>query len=536
MLETRAITISIEALYILYLLQKNGFEGYIVGGAVRDTLLNALGAQTIQDTTSLTASDYDFTTSARPEQIQEVFPEHFYENTFGTVGVAREHLLEQMGRINKVSTNQDLDLNTQATINLDQATKIHESLQKNQTDKIKNLDTITNSSNQKDIYEITTFRSDGTYSDHRRPNEVTWGDTLEGDLSRRDFTINALAIKIKQSYLETIDFTKALDTLDIDSQYFEVIDLHEGVTDLEAGIITTVGNPNKRFSEDALRMLRAVRFSVQLNMQIEDATFDAIVTNSQLLKHISLERIRDEFLKMLKSDFPKESIEILDQTGLLKYVIPELIDGKGVMQGGHHTTDVWTHNLDAVGSCPSKDPIVRLATLLHDVAKPHTYKEIDGKPTFYNHEIIGSRMARNIARRLRLSNQEVEKIFLLVRYHMFYYQPEHTDASIRRFMRKVGLENINDILDLREADRLGSGARKTSWRLEEMKERMISQLHQPFAITDMAINGHDVMEELGLKPGPQLGKILNELFEKVLENPELNTKEILLAEAKKSLL
>ncbi|MBP7842681.1 HD domain-containing protein [Candidatus Woesebacteria bacterium] len=534
MLETRAITISIEALYILYLLQKNSFEGYIVGGAVRDTLLNALGSQTSLNATSLTASDYDFTTNAKPEQIQEIFPEHFYENTFGTVGVAREHLLEQMNRVNATTTN-DTTQPESSVINLDQATKIHESLKKNQHDSLEKSEEDSNQSSPKDIYEITTFRSDGTYSDHRRPNEVTWGDSLKEDLSRRDFTINALAIKINQSYLNTIDFTKAPNTLDIDSDHFEVIDLHEGTTDLEAGIITTVGNPNKRFSEDALRMLRAVRFSVQLNMQIEDATFEAIVTNSQLLKHISFERIRDEFLKMLQSDFPKEAIEILDQTGLLKFILPELIDGKGVMQGGHHTTDVWTHNLDAIGSCPSKDPIVRLATLLHDIAKPHTYKEIDGKPTFYNHEIIGSRMAKNIARRLRLSNQEIDRIFLLVRYHMFYYQPEHTDASIRRFMRKVGLENINDILDLREADRLGSGARKTSWRLEEMKERMISQLHQPFAITDMAINGHDLMEQLELKPGPQLGKILNELFEMVLENPDLNTKETLLAEAKKLL-
>lgn len=537
MLESHTITVSIEALYILYLLQKNGFEAYIVGGAVRDTLLDAFGKENSQNATLLTASDYDFTTNAKPEQIQEIFPEHFYENTFGTVGVAREHLLEQMGRsvVAEEAKQKPAKAPTQTespVINLEQATKIHESLQNKQAAE----ETDTNSqSKQKDIYEITTFRSDGVYTDHRRPSEVTWGETLEGDLSRRDFTINALALKINQSFLNTINFSSETDTLILEPKDYTIIDLHEGIADLESEIIKTVGNPNKRFSEDALRMLRAVRFSVQLNMQIEDATFEAIVTNSQLLKHISFERIRDEFLKMLKSDFPKEAIEILDQTGLLKYILPELLDGKGVMQGGHHTTDVWTHNLDAVGSCPSKDPVVRLATLLHDIAKPHTYKETEGKPTFYNHEIIGSRMAKNIARRLRLSNHDVDRIFLLVRYHMFYYQPEHTDASIRRFMRKVGLENINDILDLREADRLGSGARKTSWRLEEMKERMISQLHQPFSITDMAINGHDLMENLELKPGPQLGKILNELFERVLENPELNTKEVLLAEAKKLL-
>lgn len=532
MFELLDISVSSQALYILHLLQKNGFEGYIVGGAVRDTLIDALSKKSTNHVIELTASDYDFTTNAKPEEIQAIFPEHFYENTFGTVGVAKEHLLEQMGI---AQTNNDTETQEKeqqnSVINLEEATKIHESLKQSHTlETNRDIPTI-----QKDIYEITTFRSDGTYADHRRPNSVSWGETLEEDLSRRDFTINALAIKIDASFLENIDFSQNQEIVTLKSNEYSVIDLHSGIEDLSNGIIKTVGNPNKRFNEDALRMLRAVRFSVQLNMQIDNDTFEAIVTNSQLLKHISSERISDEFLKMLKSEFPKEAIEILDETGLLKYIVPELLDGKGVTQGGHHTTDVWTHNLDALANCPSKDPIVRLATLLHDIAKPHTYKEIDGQPTFYNHEIIGSRIAKNIAKRLRLSKRDIDRIFLLVRYHMFYYQPQNTDASIRRFMKKVGLENINDILDLREGDRLGSGARKTSWRLEEMKERMISQLHQPFSITDMAINGHDLMTHLDLKPGPQLGEMLNTLFEMVLENPDLNTKDILLDEAKKLL-
>lgn len=555
MFESLEITVPVEILYILYLLQKNNFEGYIVGGAVRDTLLFALKTQKTHTTTTTLASDYDFTTNAKPEEIQALFPEHFYENSFGTVGVAREHLLEQMNRSSLATSqidnqNRNDDQNRkESSIDLDQATKIHESLQpsyakqtlEKQTDETAatnnsvSENSLTDPTKQKDVYEITTFRSDGIYRDHRRPESVSWGNTLSDDLSRRDFTINALAIQIKQSFLETLDFTTVSEFQTVQPQDYTVIDHHEGIKDLVAEILTTVGNPNKRFSEDALRMLRAIRFSVQLNMQIESDTFDAIITNASLLKHISFERIRDEFLKMIASEFPKEAIELLDETGLLKYIVPELLDGKGVNQGGHHTTDVWTHNLDAIAHCPSPDPIVRLATLLHDVAKPHTYKETGGKPTFYNHEIIGSRMAKQIAQRLRLSKKDIERIFLLVRYHMFYYQPDHTDASIRRFMRNVGLENINDILDLREADRLGSGARKTSWRLEEMKQRMISQLHQPFSITDMAINGHDLMKELQLSPGPQLGTILHQLFELVLENPERNTKESLLLEAKKIL-
>jgi len=526
MFKSLDINISIEALYILYLLQKNDYQGFIVGGAVRDTLIDALNNEQETLSSTLSASDYDFTTNAKPEQIQELFPDNFYDNVFGTVGIAKKHLHEQMSRKEIQTIEQKSQ--EQKLIDLSQATKIHESL-------ISNSDELEKTNQQKDIYEITTFRSDGTYLDHRRPEKVTWGETLEGDLSRRDFTINAMAIKVNQEFLNNLDFKSDQDTFLVSSSDYEIIDQHNGKEDLSNQIIRTVGNPNKRFNEDALRMLRAIRFSVQLNMQIDDETFESIITNSHNLKHISLERISDEFLKMIKSDYPKEAILLLDETKLLEHIIPELIDGKGVMQAGHHTTDVWTHNIDALDTCPSKDPIVRLATLLHDIAKPHTYKEIDGKPTFYNHEIIGSRIAKKIAQKLRLSKNDIEKIFILVRYHMFYYQPENTDASIRRFMRKVGLENINDILDLREADRLGSGARKTSWRLEEMKQRMLSQLHQPFSIKDLAINGHDIMEHFRIKPGPQLGQILNDLFEKVLENPELNTKEQLLKEVEESL-
>ncbi len=542
----QAITISIEALYILYLLQKNKFEGYIVGGAVRDTLLNSFAQSVMSNdeksSFTVSANDYDFTTNAKPEEIQKIFPENFYENIFGTVGIAQSHLHEQMKRTVKPqqSSNEKnketQDLHEDKLIDLTTATKIHDSLKETYSKKASDTnDSDASKKTHKEIYEITTYRCDGTYTDHRRPESVTWGKTLEEDLSRRDFTINALAISISQSVLENIDYSSAPNMVTIEPSDYTIIDKHEGITDLEAGIIATVGNPDKRFQEDALRMLRAVRFSVQLNMQIDSDTFESIITNAQLLQHISFERISDEFIKMLSSEFPKEAILILDETGLLQYIIPELLDGKGVMQGGHHTTDVWTHNIDALGECPSKDPIVRLATLIHDIAKPHTYKELNGKPTFYNHEIIGSRIAKKIAKRLKLSKSEVDRIFILVRYHMFYYQPENTNASIRRFMKKVGLENIDDILDLRESDRLGSGARKTSWRLEEMKQRMVEQLHQPFSLTDMNINGNDLMTDLKLQPGPQLGKILNELFELVLENPELNTKETLLKEARKKI-
>lgn len=540
MKDIKAIKITIEPLFILHTLQKNGFECYIVGGAVRDTLINAT------DTDLLTlVSDYDFTTSATPEEIQKIFPENFYENEFGTISVTKTHLHEQMGILNEESSTKNLpDIGKNnnkdrknKTIILEDATKIHQSLKDNdpniinhETETAETFGEITET--LEEIFEITTFRSDGEYKNHRKPEEVIWGDTIESDLSRRDFTINALAIDVKSDFLNTINFKKTVQSIFIEPENFSIIDLHDGLSDLEFQIIKTVGNPNKRFVEDSLRLLRAIRFSVQLNMQIEDETYEAIISNANLISHISWERIRDEFLKMLKSDYPKEAIEILDKCGLLKILIPELQEGKMIMQGGHHVTDVWTHSLDAVSECPSHDPIIRLATLLHDIAKPRTHKIIDGKPTFYNHEIVGSRMAKNIAKRLRLSGDEIEKIFILVRYHMFHYQPENSDASIRRFMKKVGLKNINDILDVREADRLGSGAKKTSWRLEEMKQRMIEQLHQPFSINDLEIDGNDLMTELNLIPGKIIGEILNDLFEKVLDNPELNSKKDLLKIAK----
>ncbi len=502
------LSIPAEPLFILSTLQQAGFEAYLVGGAVRDLFLDDLKNHPTQP---IEATDFDFTTNATPEQILTLFPNSFYENEFGTVAVPAVHLAEMMGtspKVEVVRENDDHKAKNQV-IDLQSATKLHTSLAPTNTHQEKKA--------QDRNFEITTYRSEGLYSDHRRPDKVTWGQTIEEDVKRRDFTINAMALAVKNQN----DFT--------------LVDLFGGMDDLKAGIIRPVGEPAARFEEDALRMLRAIRFSVQLNMKMTDETFTAISALAETIQQVSWERIRDEFMKMLTSPFPADAIDLLDETGLLEFILPELLEGKGVEQGGHHTTDVWTHSLDALRNCPSPDPIVRLATLLHDIAKPRTFKLQDGKPTFYNHEIVGSRIAKNIAQRLRLSKQEIDRIFSLVRYHMFYYQPHNTDAAIRRFMRKVGLENINDILDLREADRLGSGARETSWRLEELKNRMVDQLHQPFSVTDLEIDGNDLMQELGLKPGPKLGEILKALFEKVLDQPELNTREQLLTEAKKLL-
>lgn len=513
-----------EVEFILKTLEENGFEGYLVGGAVRDILL----AKKQDLDVNQILKDYDFTTNAPPEKIQHLFPESFYENEFGTVAITHQELLTQMGLtpeeiqeqqqnhplVKKNSDNNSVANAQQKLIDLEQAEKIHDSLLDEKNENQVQSQTLAKEEKPHFLpnFEITTYRSGEVYADFRRPDpsQLTWGKSIQEDLTRRDFTLNAMALKR------------------LKKNTFELIDPFSGLEDLNHYLIKTVNQPQERFGEDALRMLRAIRFAVQLNMQIEEETFAAILKQAKLITKISWERIRDEFLKIIKSQFPAEGIGLLDEAGLLRHILPELISTKGVEQGGHHTTDVWTHSLDALKECPSSDPIVRLATLLHDIAKPATFEVRNEKITFYNHEIVGSRIADKIGKRLRLSKDQRRRLFTLVRHHMFYYQPHHTDAAIRRFMRKVGLENIDDILAVREGDRLGSGARKTSWRLEEMKERMIEQLNQPLSVKDLAIDGHDLMQKFKLKPGPWLGKMMQQLLEKVMDEPELNTKEKLL--------
>lgn len=506
------LKLPVDVVAVLHHLQASGYEAYVVGGAVRDLFLE-----------KELPTDWDFTTNATPTQIQELFPESFYENEFGTVGIDRNHLREQLG-LPLLNVDADSSAAYNQVIDVKDATKIHESLVKNSSKRHAESSSLPETES-KNVFEITTFRSDGAYTDFRRPDQVTWGQTLEEDLHRRDFTINAIAIALE---FEEFQFSQSSEVVVVPKQSVQIIDPHNGLVDMKKKLIRTVGVPQDRFQEDALRMLRAIRIAVQLHFDIDDNTYTAIKKLSKLIQHVSWERIRDEFLKMLNSDQPRLAIEILDETHLLEYILPELLESKQVEQGGHHTTDVWIHSLDALASCPSHDPIVRFATLIHDIAKPQTFRRTKTTITFYNHEVIGARVAKKIAERFRLSKKDTQRMFLLVRHHMFHYQPELSDSAIRRFMRKVGLENINDILDLRIGDRLGSGSKETSWRLEEMKERMQSQLHQPFSIKDLKINGNDLMSELNLKPGPILGEILSYLFEQVMENPELNEKEKLL--------
>jgi putative nucleotidyltransferase with HDIG domain len=520
------LSLPFEVLYILHCFAKQNKEAYLVGGAVRDLLLNQADRP---------VKDFDFATNAHPEEIQQLFDNAFYENKFGTVSLNHDDLLQLLKKYQlpaaDLSTTKKEPTSTKVRIiDLKNASKIHVSLRENK----QNVDQTENEQNLVPAFEMTTYRSDGLYNDHRRPETVDFGHSLEEDLKRRDFTVNAMAISLDPAYLEEVFANSILQTdYLINEENFTLIDLHHGQEDLQLRVLRTVGEADERFKEDALRMLRAIRLAVQLNMDIETNTYFAIKFNKDLLRFVSMERVRDEFLGILKSQNPAKGIEMLDESGLLEQIIPELYQGRGMQQRGHHISDVWTHSIDALRHCPSTDPVVRLATLLHDIGKPSTYQEDEhSQITFYNHDVLGARTASYVAKRLRMSKKDIQRIFTLVRYHMFYYQPHHTDAAIRRFMRKVGLENIDDILDLREGDRLGSGAKKTSWRLEEMKQRVIEQLNQPAGLDDLAINGNDLMQELGIKPGPQLGQILHHLLEIVLEDPTRNTRENLLDEAK----
>jgi tRNA nucleotidyltransferase (CCA-adding enzyme) len=466
-----------SALAVVALLRQAGHEAYIVGGSVRDLLLER------------ESHDWDFTTNAPPEAIQAVFPESFYENDFGTVGVTHQALEQQL-------TGQTLE-----------------------------------EASDPDVLEITTYRSEGVYTDFRRPSEVHWGTTLQEDLQRRDFTMNAIAMDVEASTLNEFSLDTFPQWPELVRVEVALVDPYNGQADLKNSMLRCVGIASERFQEDALRMLRAVRLAAQLQLRIDQDVAIALQQHADLIQHVSWERIRDEFLKIIVTDHVETAVGLLYTTGLLKHILPELSEARGVDQRGHHEYDVWTHSLRACQFCPTEDPIVKFAALLHDIGKPETQAPLPDTPgefSFHNHEVVGARTARDIARRFCLSKDDVQKVFTLVRWHMFTYQSDMTDAAIRRFIRRVGRENIEDIVALREGDRLGSGSKRTSWRLEELKQRIHEQLHQPMQINEMAVTGHDVMERLGVKPGPIIGTILGELFELVMDDPSVNTREILL--------
>jgi poly(A) polymerase/tRNA nucleotidyltransferase (CCA-adding enzyme) len=394
--------------------------------------------------------DWDVATSAKPEEIQKLFARSLYTNRFGTVIV--ESGAHQI--------------------------------------------------------EVTTYRIEAGYADHRRPDEVAFTESLREDLARRDFTMNAMAWRPTATG-------------------GELVDPFDGRADLEAKIVRAVGEPAERFAEDSLRMLRAVRFATVLRMRIDPRTADAIVANASLAAGLSGERIQQELNKILLAERPSTGIRLLSDLGLLAVLCPELEIAKTIPQDKAVAQDVFEHSLITVDATPA-DLVLRLAGLFHDVGKPETFA--DGH--FHQHEFVGEAIARRVQRRRTYPKDVVTAVAHLIRHHMFWYQSDWTGSAVRRFIRKVGLDNIQDLFELRRADNIGSGARSPRmYALDDLWARVQEEIERSsaFSPSDLAIDGTDVMRELGIPPGPEVGRVIRAAFERVLDDPDLNAREPLLA-------
>lgn len=448
-------------------LEKGGFEAYLVGGCVRDLLTNK------------EPKDWDVATNAKPEEIQGLFDKTVYENKFGTVGVLVSH-----------ETGTDVSReNTEGV----------------------SYETI----------EVTTYRKDGKYSDNRHPEEVTYSETIDEDLKRRDFTMNSIALAIK-------DINGIKD--------ISIKDNFNGIKDINDRLIRTTGHPDERFQEDALRMLRAVRFSAQLGFAIDNETLVSISKNADLLKNISAERIRDEFIKIIMSKDPMMGVGLLIQLGLNKYIVPELEEGIKCEQLGEHVYDVFEHILHALGHSANKNtPLdIRLSALFHDIGKPRTRRWDGtkaggkGKFTFYGHEVVGARMVSKIMERLKFPKDLTEKVVKMVRYHMFFSDPDLiTLSAVRRTIVNVGRENIWDLMQVRECDRVGMKKKEAPLRLRKYHTMIEEALRAPTSVGMLKINGDHMIKEMKMPAGRKMGWILHALLAECLEDDSKNNLEYL---------
>ena len=397
----------------------------------------------------LSAKDWDLATSALPEQTLAVFPDAAYENAFGTVGVRRD--------------GQE--------------------------------------------YEITTFRREHDYADFRRPHHVEFGVSLDADLARRDFTVNAMAWGAAAG------------------EPPQLHDPFDGAADTRTRTLRAVGDPQARFEEDALRMLRAVRLAAVLGFAIEPATLAAIERCAPLAAHLSGERIAMELDRLLAAARPSVGLDLMARTGLLDAVLPELATQAGIPQNKIPGQDLWGHTLSTVDASVNR-PVIRLAALVHDIGKPST--QADGH--FYGHETVGEEQARALLERLHEPRVVTDRVGHLVRQHMFRYEPSWTDSAVRRFIGKVTPAAIDELFALREADNVGSGVPADADSLTELRDRVRAELEAGPALdrAALAIDGDDLMAELGMKPGPGLGRVLESLVERVIEEPSLNEAPTLL--------
>jgi tRNA nucleotidyltransferase (CCA-adding enzyme) len=405
------------------------------------------------------AEDWDLASDALPERTVELLPGAVYENRFGTVAVRRDD----------------------------------------------------------ETYEITTFRSDHDYADFRRPHRVEFGTSLEADLARRDFTVNAMAWGAPGSGAASGSASGTPEP--------RLVDPFDGRADVAGRTLRAVGEPLRRFEEDALRMVRAVRLAATLEFAIEPATLDGIKARAPLVAHLSGERIAAELGRLLAAPQPSVGLQLLADTGLLGPISPELAAQPGMAQNKVEGEDLWDHTLGTVDAAIA-NPVVRLAALVHDIGKPAT--AADGH--FYGHEAVGAELARAFLDRLHEPRAVTERVTHLVRNHMFGYEPSWSDTAVRRFIGKVGPDAIDELFALREADNVGSGLPRSAGALSELKARVAAELAEGPVLdrSALAIDGDDLMAELGLEPGPGLGRVLEALLERVIEDKSLNTAPTLL--------
>lgn len=415
--------------------------------------------------------DWDVTTNATPEEIIPLFTKTVYENTFGTVAVVFEDFPSPVSDIRYLPTRQV---------------------------------------GPNPIVEVTPYRIETTYTDNRHPDTVVFSKNIEEDLKRRDFTINALALDLRGN----------------------IIDLFEGKKDINDSIVRTVGEPDDRFGEDALRMLRAIRFSAELGFGISYETLVAITKHKESLKKISQERIRDEIIKIINSPDPMLGIGLLEKTGLLEYILPELREGLGCEQKGEHIYDVFEHMLHALGHAADKKfPFeIRLAALFHDIGKPRTRRWDGtkaggkGKYTFYGHEVVGARMTEKILTRLRFPKETIELVTKFVRYHMFFSDTEQiTLSAVRRTIVNVGREHIWELMQVRECDRVGMKKKEAPYRLRKYFAMIEEALRAPTSVGMLKIDGNYMIKDMKMKPGPRMGWILHALLEEYLEDPSTDS-------------
>lgn len=437
------ITLPLEITSLLQTLKNSGYQGYLVGGCTRDILMLK------------SPKDWDITTDANPEQIQALFPDSFYENDFGTVGVKTE-----IG-----------------------------------------------------VIEVTPFRKEGVYTDGRRPDHVEYTDDITIDLSRRDFTINAIA------------YDPLSDTL---------VDPYSGVKDINDKLIKCVGEADKRFSEDGLRILRMIRFAAQLNFSIDTDTLVSAMNNRTILDKMARERIKDEFCKILMAPDAIKAFIYMSKIDILQYITIHLKESVNIKQNGMHAYDVFEHLIRSMQCAVDKNyPLeIRIAALFHDIGKPATrvFSKEKNDFTFYNHEVVGTKMTKRILQDLKFSHETIEKVTKLIRWHMFFSDTEQiTHSAVRRMIANVGRENIWDLINLRICDRVGTGRPKEDpYRLRKYMSMIEEVMSDATDVSMLKIGGKDLIETLHVTPGPQMGKILNILLDKCIEKPELNTKDSLL--------